>query len=135
MKCSIAAILALATAAIAAPAPTRDGEHGTCKHVVCVDENLIALDVDLDLNVLGLLDLDLGLDLDVGHKRKCKAIYCCPTECETVSQTPLLTYSHDAIRQCTDESCSGQAHPRFLPCLPSVRGYVASGRCEKRIIR
>ncbi|QPH03872.1 hypothetical protein C2857_000273 [Epichloe festucae Fl1] len=94
MKCSIAAIFALATAAIAAPAPTRDGEHGTCKHVVCVDDNLLALDVDLDLNLLGLLGLDLGLDLDVGHQRKCKAVYCCPTKCEAGKRIPDTCHAY-----------------------------------------
>ncbi|GAB0137163.1 hypothetical protein EsDP_00005443 [Epichloe bromicola] len=96
MKCSVAAIFALATAAIAAPAPTRDGEHNTCPHVVCVDDNLLAVDADVDLNLLGLLDLGLDLGLDVGHQRKCKskAVYCCPTECEAGKPIPNSCHAY-----------------------------------------
>ncbi|OAQ65316.1 hypothetical protein VFPPC_16332 [Pochonia chlamydosporia 170] len=89
MQFSIAAILALASAAIAAP--TAAGHHEGKWHHYCTDSLLnvdLDIDLDLDVNVLGLLrlDLDLDVDLDIEILRRkhpnCKAIYRCPTTCQ-----------------------------------------------------
>ena len=81
MKFIAASILALATAAIASPT---NHPSNQCAHYVCTDSNLLVLDVDVDVKLLGLLDLDLGLDVLLGHSRKCKKVYCCPTPCQKV---------------------------------------------------
>ncbi|KZZ92880.1 hypothetical protein AAL_05912 [Moelleriella libera RCEF 2490] len=93
MKFSVAAVLAMATAAFAAPTVELEPRTGgSCGNVVCTDRNLLVLDVDLDLNldVGGLLDLGLGVDLGLllGHHRKCKAVYCCPAPCQAGERIP-----------------------------------------------
>ncbi|KAG6006165.1 hypothetical protein E4U21_007275 [Claviceps maximensis] len=89
MKFSMATILALATAAIAVPSPApARRHHGVCKHIVCTNSDLVAVDLDLDIDLLGLIHLGLNLDILLGHHRKCEAAWCCPTTCEAGDRIP-----------------------------------------------
>ncbi|OAA41823.1 hypothetical protein NOR_05331 [Metarhizium rileyi] len=83
MQFSVASVLALATAAIAVPTFGHGGGN-QCGYLVCTDESLLA--IDLDINVLGLLGIDL--DLDLLHNHQCKKVFCCPSRCEIGKHIP-----------------------------------------------
>ncbi|QUC22747.1 uncharacterized protein UV8b_06988 [Ustilaginoidea virens] len=97
MKFALATVLALATAALAAPTESSPSQ---CKHLVCTDSSLLVLDLDVqvDVDVLGLIDIDVDLDLQVDllkHHRKCKAVYCCPSKCEQGKHIPDSCHRYD----------------------------------------
>lgn len=127
MKFFVAAVLAMATAAFAAPTVELEPRtSGSCSgNVVCTDKNLLAVDVDLGLDVgLGGL-LDIGVDLDLGlllgHHRKCKAVYCCPAPCQAVG---LLFTAHFEMNQNSRQAdCrTGRAYSRLLLQILSIFG-------------